>query len=58
MIVYLYWPSKAALHRLVGTAPEQILQEDFVYIFKMFEFRDNHIKSQGQKLNPNPVAYR
>lgn len=34
-----------------------MVQEDFIFIFKMFEFRDNHIKCQGQKRTP-AVAYR
>jgi hypothetical protein len=49
--------SKDTLLRLVGTVQTPLVQEDFAYIFNMFEFRDNHIKSQGQRQTP-AVEYR
>jgi hypothetical protein len=47
--------TKDTLIRLVGTAP--LVKDDFAYIFNMFEFRDHHIKSQGQRQTP-AVEYR
>ena len=57
MMWLLVQVSKNTLLRLVGAAQAPLEKEDFSYIFKMFEFRDNHIKSQGRRRTP-AVEYR